>query len=187
MALSLLDGTGKRNREDHITMFNSNIVSCDENGIVYDTTSPVWVPFGEDNDEITRELNDELEANKNVLGKTNIDHSGGAQTTEIDPIAIRGNDALSAILYNIFKYNLKGDKAILQCMEVTLADKKETTSGNDTVVSYGAFTESAVVQMNSWGGDTTKLNSPIVLNWKGDRIHGTFSATSKEFTPITSE
>lgn len=177
MALKLLDGNTKFNREDHVTMFNSNIESCDENGIVYGET-PNWVPFGEDNDELTRELNNEVDAKKNVLGKTNIDHSGGAQTTEIDPIAIRGNDTLSAILYLMFKYGLTGDKATLQCMEVTLADKEADGT-------YGAFTESAVVDLKSWGGDTTKLNSPITLNWKGDRVHGTFSTKTKEFTKTT--
>lgn len=179
MALKLLDGTVKFNREDHVTMFNANITSCDENGIVYGET-PEWVPFGEDNDEITRELNNEIDAKKNVLGKTNIDHTAGAQTTEIDPIAIRGNDTLSAILYLMFKYSLTGDKAKLQCMEVTLADKASDGS-------YGSFTESAIVDLKSWGGDTTKLNSPITLNWCGDRVHGTFSTKTKTFTKITSE
>lgn len=177
MALSLLNGTGKFNREDHVTMFNSNITSCDENGIVYGE-SPTWVPFGEDNDEITRELNNEIDAKKNVLGKTNIDHSGGAQTTEIDPVAIRGNDVLSAILYLMFKYGLTGDKAKLQCMEVTLADKQSDGS-------YGAFTEDAIVDLKSWGGDTTKLNGPITLNWTGNKVHGTFSASTKAFTATT--
>lgn len=179
MALKLLDGNRKFEREEHITLFNANIESCDENGIVYGET-PTWVPFGEDNDEITRELNDEIDAKKNVLGKINVDHSGGAETTEIDPVAIRGNDVLSAILYLMFKYKLKGDKATLQCMEVTLGDKQEDGS-------YGAFTESAVVQLGSWGGDTTKINAPITLNWKGDRVHGTFNTSTKAFTPITSE
>lgn len=185
MAVKLLDGTGKHNREDHVLMVNINITDINENGVVYGNT-PEWMPIGEDNDEINRELNDELEANKNVLGKTNIDHSAGAQTTEIDPYAIRGNDMLSAIFYNLFKYNLKGDKATLQFMEVTLADKYETT-GETPTVSYGAFTENAVVQLNSWGGDTTKLNSPVVLNWKGDRTHGTYSLSDNAFTPITAE
>lgn len=177
MALSLLEGTKKFNREDHVTMFNANITQCDENGIVYGDT-PEWVPFGEDNDEITRELNNEIDAKKNVLGKTNIDHSEGAQTTEIDPVAIRGNDVLSKILYLMFKYGLTGDKATLQCMEVTIADKQ--TDG-----SYGAFTEDAVVDLKSWGGDTTKLSGPITLNWKGNKTHGTFDATKKTFTEIT--
>lgn len=177
MALKLLDGNGKFNREDHVTMFDANITSCDENGIVYGDT-PQWVPFGEDNDEITRELNNEIDSNKNVLGKTNIDHSKGAQTTEIDPIAIRGNDTLSAILYLMFKYDLVGDKATLHCMELTLGDK--TSDG-----VYGAFTEDAVVDLSSWGGDTSKLNGPITLNWKGNKVHGTFSTEAKTFTPTT--
>lgn len=66
MALNLLNGTGKFNREDHVTMFNANITSCDENGIVYGET-PEWVPFGEDNDEITRELNNEIDAKNGII------------------------------------------------------------------------------------------------------------------------
>ena len=178
MALNLLQGNGKFNREDHVTMFNSNIESCDENGIVYGET-PTWAPFGEDNDEITRELNNEIDAKKNVLGKTNIDHTSGAQTTEIDPIAIRGNDVLSSILYLMFKYGLTGDKAKHQCMEVTIADKQSDGS-------YGAFTEDAIVDLKSWGGDTTKINGPITLNWCGNKEHGTFSTTEKTFTKTTS-
>ena len=180
MTLSLLSGNGKFERWDQILMFNSNVTSCDEGGIVYGENDPTWVPIGEDNDEITRTMNNEIDATKNVLGKTNIDHSPGAQVTEIDPIAIRGNDALSSILYMINKYDLTGDKAVLQCMEVTLADKQ--TDG-----SYGAFIESAIVDLTSWGGDTTKLNAPISLNWKGDKVHGTYSPSTGEFTPTTTE
>lgn len=175
--LKKLTGDKEFAREEHITFFNAKITSVDENGIVYGT-SPEWVPFGEDNDELTRELNNEVESKKNVLGETSIKHSKGAQTTEIDPVVVRGNDVLSTILYNMFKYDLVGDKATLQCMEVTLADKQ--TDG-----SYGAFTESAVVDLKSWGGDTSNLQSPITLNWKGNKEHGTFNPTTKAFTKIT--
>ena len=178
--MNLLKGNNEFRREDHVTMFNANITSCDENGIIYDTTEPNWVPFGEDNDELTRELNNEVDSKKNVLGKTKVTHTSGAQTTEIDPVAIKGNDELSAILYMMFKYNLTGDKAKLQCCEVTLAD--EESEG-----VYGAFTESAVVDLKSWGGDTTKLNGPITLNWLNDRVHGTFNVTGKKFTATTAE
>ena len=177
--MELLDGTSKFNREDHVTMFNADIESVSEDGIVYGE-SPKWVPFGEDNDELTREMNNEVDSKKNVLGKTNVDHTAGANTTEIDPIAIRGNDVLSKILYMIYKYQLVGDKAKLQCCEVTLADKESDGT-------YGAFTEDAIVDLKSWGGDTSKLNAPITLNWLGNRTHGTFNAKSKEFTATVSE
>lgn len=180
MALKKLAGTGKLDRESDILMVNTNVKSCDEKGIVYDTTDPVWVPVGEDNDELTREQNNEIDAKKNVLGKTNIDHTSGAETMEIDPIAIRGNDDLSAILYMMFKYRLVGDKAKLQTLNVTLGDEEST--GN-----YGAFTEDAIVDLKSWGGDTSKLNSPISLNFCGNREHGTYSVSTNKFTKTTVE
>ena len=132
--ITYLDGNTEFNREDHITFFNTNVKSCDENGIVYNDTDPIWAPFGEDNEDITRELNNETEAKKNVLGRTKIKHTPGAQVTEIDPINIKGNDALSKLLYMMYKYDLTGDKANLQCMEVTYADKQSEGV-------YGAFTE----------------------------------------------
>ena len=180
MELNLLTGTTEFNREDHVTMFNASIKSCDENGIVYDETNPEWIPFGEDNDEITREMNNETDSKKNVLGRVKVNHTSGPQTTEIDPIAIKGNDKLSAILYMMFKYNLTGNKAKLQCCEVTFAD--EQSEG-----VYGAFTESAIADLKSWGGDTSKLNSPITLNWLNDRVHGTFSTENNTFTATTTE
>lgn len=180
MALSLLKGNGKLDRESSITMFNSNVLSCDEKGIIYDDKTPKWVPIGEDNDELTRETNNELESKKNVLGRTNIDHTSGAETMEVDPIAIRGNDELSAILYMIHKYKLTGDKAKLQTMEVTLGD--EQSEGK-----YGAFTEDAVVDMKSWGGDTTKLNSPVTLNFCGNRVHGIYDLETNAFSVPTTE
>lgn len=180
MALNLLQGNGKLDRESSINMFNANVKSCDENGIVYDETEPEWVPIGEDNDELTRETNNELDSKKNVLGKTYIDHTSGAETMEVDPIAIRGNDKLSAILYMIHKYKLTGDKAKLQTLEVTLGD--EQSDGK-----YGAFTEDAVVDMKSWGGDTTKLNSPITLNYCGNRVHGVYSVDENKFSVPTTE
>lgn len=174
------NGNGKFNREDHMTFFNANITSVGKDGIIYNTETPTWVPIGKDNDEITREMNNEVDAKKNVLGETNVDHTAGANTTEIDPVAIRANDELSYILYMLYKYQLTGDKAKLQCMEVTYADEQ-------TEKTYGAFTEDAIVDLKSWGGDTSKLNSPISLNWLGNRVHGTFSTDTKAFTPTVEE
>ena len=124
-------------------------------------------------------ISNSVEASKNVLGKTNISTTLGAQTTEIDPYKIKGNDKLSYVLYMIDKYDLKDDKAKLIGMEVTYVD--EQSEG-----VYGAWTESAIISVNSTGGDTSALNYPAVLNWCGDKIHGTFTASSKTFAPTVS-
>ena len=181
MGLDKLSGTGKLERESSILMFNANITSCDENGIVYSNSDPIWVPIGEDNDDLSREKNNDLEAKKNVLGKNYINHTKGAETMEIDPIAIRGNDDLSAILYMIHKYNLVGDKAKLQTMEVTLGDVQAEAT-QSTSAKYGAFTEDAIIDMKSWGGDTSQLNSPISLNFCGNRVHGIYDLDNNSFS-----
>lgn len=172
-------GSGKFNREDSILFMNLKVTSANENGIVFDTENPTWVPIGEDNDEIVREHNHDIEAKKNVLGKITINATPGAETTEIDPIAIRGNEELSYILYIIHKYSLVGDKTAFPCMEVSLFDK-QTTEG-----TYGAFTETAIIDEKSFGGGTSEIDAPITLNWKGDKVHGTYNLAQNSFTKIT--
>lgn len=171
-----LNGSGAFNREARITMLDVGFESIDENGINYGSNHTAeWYPIGEDNDDITRERNDSVEANKNVLGKTNISTTLGAQTTEIDPYKIKGNDKLSYALYMIDKYDLKDDKAKMIGCEVSYVDMQSEGV-------YGAWTESAVISINSTGGDTSALNYPAVLNWCGDKVHGTFSTAKKQFT-----
>lgn len=173
------NGNGKFNREDLILFMNLKVISADKDGIVFDTEAPNWVPIGEDNDEITREHNNETDSKKNVLGKITINASSGPETTEIDPIAIRGNEELSYILYIIHKYSLVGDKAAVPCMEVSLFDKQATEG------TYGAFTETAIIDEKSFGGGTSEIDAPITLNWKGDKVHGTYNLEQNTFTEIT--
>ena len=172
------DGTGRFDREDDVLLFNSNLTSADENGLVFDEENPIWIPIGEDNDELTRETNNESESKKNVLGKVSIDSTKGAETMEVDPVAIRGNDTLSYILYIAFKYGLVGDKVRMQFCNVTYADVQGEKS-------YGAFIEHGIPDLTSWGGDTTKLSAPMKINFENDKKHGTFSTTNNTFTPIT--
>lgn len=172
-------GNGKFNREDDVLLFNSNLTSADEKGLVFNEENPIWVPIGEDNEELQRNTNNESEATKNVLGKVTINSTKGAEDMEVDPIAIRGNDTLSYILYMAFKYGLVGDKMKLQFCNVTYADKQADNS-------YGAFTEHGILDLTGWGGDTSKLNGPVKLNFCGDKTHGTFSTTNNTFTKTTS-
>lgn len=173
------EGNGKFNREDSVTMFNSKLISADENGLVFDEENPIWTPIGEDNDELTRETNNESESTKNVLGRVNVDSTKGAETMEVDPVAIRANDTLSYILYMAYKYGLVGDKVRMQFMDVTYADKQGEKS-------YGAWIEHGIPDLTSWGGDTSKLSSPMTINFQNDKVHGTFSTINNTFTKITS-
>ena len=174
---SVLEGTTEFKREDSITFVDVSFKVDPVKGVYYETEADAgkWFAVGEDNDEMTRERNDEVESTKNVLGTTNISATPGAQTTEVDPKKIRGNEELSYLLYMINKYDLTGDKAKVRGMEVFYGDKQEEGI-------YGAWVEDAVIQVNSWGGDTTATQAPFILNWKGNKDHGTFSTATKKFT-----
>lgn len=173
---NVLDGTSEFNREDSITFIDVGFKVDPVKGVYYEEEhEEKWFPIGDDNDELTRERNDEVDSKKNVLGKTNVSATAGAQTTEVDPKKIRGNEELSYLLYMMHKYDLLGDKAKVRGMEVFYGDKQEEGT-------YGAWTEDAVLQVNSWGGDTSATQAPFILNWKGNKDHGTFNTGTKKFT-----
>lgn len=177
---NVLSGNGVLDRKSRITFIDVGYERIDPAlGIIYaaDHTAE-WYPVGEDNDELSRERNDSVDATPNVLGKTNISVTPGAQTTGIDPYKLRGNDKFSYLLYMMDKYDLRQEKAKVIGMEVTYADVQ--TEG-----VYGAWTEHAILSLNSTGGDTSALSYPGVLNWCGDKTHGTFSTTTKQFTATT--
>lgn len=177
---NVLSGNTAFDRNSRITFVDVGYDHIDPiKGIVYgENHTSEWYMIGEDNDELSRERNDSVDSKTNVLGKTNISTTPGAQTTQIDPYLLRGNDKFSYLLYMMDKYDLKDDKAKVLGMEVTYADEQ-----SDGV--YGAWTEHAILSIISSGGDTTGLGYPAVLNWCGDKEHGTFSTATKEFTKVT--
>ncbi len=173
---NVLAGDTVIDRESSITFLDLGFESIDKDGIHYaDSHTPDWYPIGEDNDEITRERNDSVDGKKNVLGHTIFTVTKGAQTTEIDPVKIRGNDKLSYLLYMINKYDLVNEKAKLTGMEVFYAD--EQSSG-----VYGAWTEGVMIEGKSWGGNVEATQSPMTIHWDGKKVHGTFEPKTKTFT-----
>jgi len=110
----MFKNSGKYDREDSVLFINTKITSAGPNGLVFDETNPEWTPIGEDNDEITRTTNNEIESKKNVLGKNNITHTAGAETTEIDPIAME-------------KISQNDKKRIMRILEIYKATGKTKT------------------------------------------------------------
>lgn len=177
---NVLDGTTAFTRNKRITFVDVGYDHIDPiKGVIYlEDHTPDWYMIGEDNDDLTRERNDSVDATPNVLGKTNITTTPGAQTTSIEPYKLRGNDKLSYLLYMIDKYDLKDSQAKVNGMEVTYGDVQSEGV-------YGAWTEHAIISVTSSGGDTTALGYPNTLNWCGDKTHGTFSTSTKQFTATT--
>ena len=53
---------------------------------------------------------------------------------------------------------------------------------NATPGSYVAYKEDAVIEVSSYGGDTTGYQIPFNIHYKGNRVKGKFVLDTKTFT-----
>lgn len=142
------------------------------------TTSKEWEIIGKDIEELSRELNNEVESKTNILGETEVEITKGNQVTTCDPIKLRSDSKASKILYNIYKNDLELSDVEKEFLEVNTSMPVTGSDGE-----YEAFTQIGAIDLKSWGGDTTGINSPFDINWKGSKTYGTFNPATKTFTP----
>ncbi len=158
-----ITGTGKIKRERHLI------------GYVYqDGEKEAIELIGRDNDELSRELNNEVEAKRNVLGETTVEVTQGNHVTTVDPFIGRYESKLFKKLDDIYNNDLE-----LSEVEETFIDISEY----DEVAEgkYRAFKQTGAIDLKSWGGQKS-LGAPFDINWVGKKTHGTFDPTTKTFT-----
>lgn len=145
------------------------------------TSTREWEIFGKDIEDLSREMNNEVNSFTNILGETEVDITKGAQVTSVEPIKYRDESKISKILYDIYKNDKELSEVEHEFCEVNTT--QEILGSNDTPTgTYEAFVQIGAIDLKSWGGDTTGLNSPIDINWKGEKTFGTFDPTTKTFT-----
>lgn len=142
------------------------------------TTSKEWEIIGKDIEELSRELNNEVNSITNILGETSTEVTKGNQVTTCDPIKLRDDSKASKILYNIYKNDLELSEVEKEFLEVNTSMPVPESQGE-----YEAFMQVGAIDLKSWGGDTTGINSPFDINWIGAKTYGTFNPTTKTFTP----
>lgn len=142
------------------------------------TTSKEWEIIGKDIEELSRELNNEVNSITNILGETSTEVTKGNQVTTCDPIKLRDDSKASKILYNIYKNDLELSEVEKEFLEVNTSMPVSGSEGE-----FEAFTQVGAIDLKSWGGDTTGINSPFDINWIGAKTYGTFNPTAKTFTP----
>jgi len=145
------------------------------------TSSKTWEVFGKDIEDLSRELNNEVNSFTNILGETEVDITKGAQVTSVDPIKYRSESEISKILYDIYKNDSELSDVEFEFCEVNTTQEIMGTNNTGTG-TYEAFIQKGAVDLKSWGGDTTGLNSPIDINWLGEKTYGAFDPSTKTFT-----
>lgn len=141
------------------------------------TTEPAnYVRLGKDLEEYLIELNPNVETKSNILGEvsTLIDKYEPSASTE--PYYAEIGDPMFTRLQAIIDERQTLDDLKTDAIEVHLWEEAEAAG------AYIAYKEEAIIEVSSYGGDTTGYQIPFTLHYTGVRTKGTFEIGTKTFT-----
>lgn len=140
----------------------------------------VYERLGKDLEEFSPELAAEVETKKNIFGETSVAVTGYTKTAAAEPFYAEKDSALFARLQAIVDDSLVLDDLKTDVVEVKLWE--DGTGG-----AYPAIQEEAVIEVTSYGGDTTGYQIPFTVHYTGVKTKGTFNVQTKTFTAQTAE
>ena len=133
-----------------------------------------YVRLGTDLEEYNEELNPDVEVNKNIIGEQNVNHKGYEVQSEVDPFYAYTGDDLFDGLSEIANERKTGDECKTTKVDVLL---------NADGTQVWAYREDVYLIPKSVGGDTSGVQIPFTVYNAGNRVAGTWNATTKTFTP----
>lgn len=139
-------------------------------------SSPVYVRLGKDLEEFTVEMNANVETKNNILGETSVNLDNYQPQASADPFYAEVGDPMFERLQAIVDERQTLDDLKTSVVEVHLW---ETKTGSN---SYVAYKEEAVIEVSSYGGDTTGYQIPFSVHHTGNRVKGIFDLETKSFT-----
>lgn len=135
-----------------------------------------YVRLGKDLEEYSAELSAEVEKTRNILGETSVLITGYEKSGSVEPYYAEKGDKLFERLQGIIDEGAVLDGCATDVVEVKLWES--AASGG-----YPAVREKAVIEVTSYGGDSTGYQIPFTLHYTGEKETGVFDVTSKTFTP----
>ena len=124
-----------------------------------------WFLLGADIEDLTVELNPDVETVKNILGETSIKDNGYEPSTSADPYYANPEDAIYEKIRDIAMDRKKGDACRTKILEVIIEDTEADT--------HLAYIEDVVVKPTSYGGGTEGVAIPFDVHFAGNRKKGT--------------
>ncbi len=135
------------------------------------TGTPVWFLIGKDIEDLSIELNPDVQSQKNILGETSVIDNGYEPQFSADPYYANPTDAIYTKVKDIAMKRLTGDDCKTKVLEVIIED--------DLAVSHEAYMEDAILKPQSYGGDTSGLQIPYDVYFDGNRTAGTVAIALK--------
>ena len=161
-------GTGRIKREEFKLFADVGVSSA-----------PEWELQGGRIEDMSLEMNPNVETVTDVTGVTETTHDKYEKQTSVSPYYAKRDSKMAAWLYNVVRE------------EKTLSDVEKTFcvvnifAGSDG--AYDAWTQNGVVAVQSFGGDTKGLQIPYNIHWIGEKVFGTaaISNGTMTFSPAT--
>lgn len=132
--------------------------------------TPKWFLIGKDIDDMSVELNPDVETKKNILDETSVTDNGYEPSISADPYYANPTDSIYPKIKDIAMNRLTGDSCKTKVLEV-LVDKEEGP--------YDAWTEDCVVKPQTYGGGTDGVAFPFNIHFDGNRKKGTATIADK--------
>lgn len=133
-------------------------------------STATWEIIGDDIEEMSNELNPDMETLKNILGQTKTKDNGYEPTMDADPFYADPEKKLYPMIRDIALDRKKGDECKTLMLEVIVEDTEAT--------NHLAYVQEVIVKPQSYGGDTGGLNIPFQVSEDGKRTKGYVTATS---------
>lgn len=140
-------------------------------------SKPVYVRLGKDLEEFNVEMNANVEKKTNIFGETTVTLDSYQPQSSADPYYAEIGDPMFERLQNIIDERQTLDDLKTSIVEVHLWEEDSSETG-----SYVAYKEDAIIEVSSYGGDTTGYQIPFNVHHTGNRVKGKFTLATKTFT-----
>ncbi len=139
--------------------------------------TPAWFIIGRDVEDMSIELNPNVETATNILDETSVNDNGYEPSTDVDTYYANPQDGeFYEKLKSIAMNRLTGEDCRTTILEI-LIDK--------TSAPYDAWTEEVIVKPQSYGGATGGVRIPYSITFCGNRKKGTVTITDR--VPVFAE
>lgn len=141
-----------------------------------ETGTPSYVRLGDDLEEYNVEMNANVETKNNILGETSVTLDSYQPQAGVEPYYAVIGDPMFARLQKIIDERQTLDDLKTTVVEVHLWEEQSEKAG-----SFVAYQEEAIIEVSSYGGDTTGYQIPFNLHYTGNRKKGLFTVSTKTF------
>ena len=133
--------------------------------------TPSWYLVGKDVEDMSIELNPDVETKKNILDETRVNDNGYEPSISVDTYYANPSDGdFYTKVKDIAMNRLTGDACRTKVLEVVV----DKTTG-----PFDAWTEYAVIKPQSYGGPQGGISIPYNVHFDGERVQGTATIANK--------